>query len=172
VPGLYALLVPGLTKLTIKLMKMRFVPIFFLLMVLLNGAVGNVLAAALCPHTASEMACCPKHNSMDHGQMAGMDMTGMGEETATADVVQSASFSSDGPSELCSHCFMHSQAVNVPVVVRQIDRSSSDLIAPAPVNKAQLSLSRATSTSFVSVRTHAPPDEDNRRYIRLRVFRI
>jgi hypothetical protein len=167
-----ALLVRGVTKRTTELMKTRFVPIFFLLMVLLNGAMGNVLAAALCPHSASEMACCPKHDSMDHGQMAGMEMTGVGEETAAADVVESDSFSSDGPSEPCSHCIMHSLAVNVPFVVRQIDRRGSDLTAPAPVNIALVLLPNVTFASLVSVRTHAPPDEGNRRYIRLSVFRI
>jgi hypothetical protein len=154
-------------------MNIRFVSICFLVLVLLNSAMGSVLAATLCPHVSGAMSCCSAEPSKQHEHTDGMQMDGMQAEAPSTSTAQEQSATSVGePRTICSHCITHSKAVSVPVFLREADHKNAQVGAAAPKSFAQALVPFTASVHLISVRSHAPPGPRNPRYILLSVFRI
>jgi hypothetical protein len=154
-------------------MRIRFMSICFLVLVLLNGAMGGALAAALCPHVSGAMACCLAQKAQKHDHMAGIQMGDMESEVPSAAEPQGQESVAVGqPMESCSHCMTHSQTVVVPVLLHQVDHKNDQAVAEAPAAIAWPVTLAPACLQLISARPHAPPGPGNRRYILLSVFRI
>jgi hypothetical protein len=151
---------------------------FFLVLVLLNGAMGSVLAAVLCPHASGVLSCCIAGRSGQHDHMAGMQMPdgmpmdGMEHGTAAPSADTEREVVSAGERLApCSHCITHSRAVSTPLFLRDADHRN-DLAVAAPNSAVQVLAPSTTFFHLVSGRPHAPPGSQTRRHILLNVFRI
>jgi hypothetical protein len=152
---------------------------FFLVLVLLNGAMGGVLAAVLCPHVSGLPSCCIAQKDDQHDHMAGMEMPhgipmeGMEHGTATPSAGLEREAVSVGEGLMpCSHCITHSRAVSTPLFLREADHRNDHVAVATPVSAGQI---LPPSTSFfrlISARPHAPPGSQTRRHILLNIFRI
>ena len=171
-----------------------------ILLAVVAGAWGNVLAAAFCPHIVSTHACYlnSSHPSqsldahdmhdMDMGQVADMQMGEMQmdmsaeftDEASTqeqsepiAEVEQNSGTTVvDQPIETCSHCLNHSRLPVGSVTLREAESAKrcANLTA-APQVIEQVSLTTLPSFMF-DPREHAPPGSSSPRHILINVFRI
>jgi hypothetical protein len=164
-------------------MRTRLMSTFFLVLVLLNGAMGSVLAAVLCPHTSGVLSCCSVGQSSQHDHMSGMEMPdgmpmdGMEHGTATPspDTVSETereAVSAGNGLVPCSHCITHSRAVSTPLFLREADHRNDQVAVAAPISAVQFLAPSITFFHLVSARPHAPPGSQTRRHILLNVFRI
>jgi hypothetical protein len=156
---------------------------FFLALVLLNGAMGSVLAAVLCPHASGLPSCCIARNSDQHDHMAGMEMPdgmpmdGMDHGTATPspDTVSETEREAVSAGEglvPCAHCVTHSRAVSTPLFLREADHRNNRVAVAAPISAVQFLAPPVAFFHSVSARPHAPPGSQTRRHILLNIFRI
>ena len=180
--------------------KKRRILAFLLLLAVVAGAWGNVLAAAFCPRIASARACCLKHKShpsqspethdmhdmdmretvdMQMGDMQ-MDMSAESTEEATtqkqierlAEVEQSSEATAvDQPIETCAHCLSHSQLPLGSVTLRETESAKRSADVSAPQLVQIISFSALPSPT-VNPREHAPPGDNSPRHVLINVFRI
>jgi hypothetical protein len=160
-------------------MRTRLMSTFFLVLVLLNGAMGSVLAAVLCPHSSGLPSCCIAQNSGQHDHMAGMEVP----DGMPVDGMEHGAGKSSPHSEHeaisageglvpCSHCITHSRAVNTPLFLREADHRNDQAAVAAPISAVQFLAPSITFFHLVSARPHAPPGSQTRRHLLLNVFRI
>lgn len=172
-------------------MQKRSIFTFSLMLALVAGAWGNVLAAAFCPHLGSGRVCCVKqtnhsspsshemHDGMKDMQMGEMQMDPPSHSTREASpqqVISTEEPDSDVralelPAETCAHCFNHSQLPLSSLEVREADSAKRSVAVTAPQARQQVSLAILPSL-ILEPREHAPPGELPLRYILINVFRI
>jgi hypothetical protein len=145
--------------------------ICFLVLVLLNGATGSILAAVLCPHVPGVMTCCAAQKMEQHDHSDGMQMEMQGDTVADSDRQSLEVGLVAMPQESCAHCITHSQPLHTQLFLRASDQKDIQVLVAAPTSSLQFVPSAAFIYS-ISAMPHAPPWSQGPRYILLNVFRI
>lgn len=154
-------------------MHKRFLAATVLAVALLFSQVGSFLVAALCPHLRSGIFHCnnqltqpaTSHHDMGHMQMESLEK------------VPSLSTDPDAvalrpPTELCTHCAVHSRTRPNAVSLRETDAPKRAGDLTIPVTGLRI-VSIATSPAAVlTSRAHGPPGEYTPRHILINIFRI
>ena len=153
-------------------MRRRHLTAGILLLALLTGALGQLLASAVCPHMRmrQEHACCHARVTPDH---AAHEMMGDMQMTPAADSAPSAEVTaSDKPVEGCDHCMGRTYQSPLTVTLREADRTNhvSELEAPAAQSRSTDLASPFTAP--VPSREHSPPKASAARHVLINVFRI
>lgn len=152
-------------------MNRRFICTGMLLLALLAGAWGNVLAAAFCPHKAQEEdhACChaqTSHHMSSHHQMGDMQAKPAAEQKMEV-------LALGQPIESCAHCINHSQPGIMTATLRDADQSRRNAEVAAPFVTGEIVSAARPFVPNISARGHAPPGANSSaRYILLNIFRI
>ena len=167
-------------------MHQRSISAVILLLALLTGAAGNVLAAAFCPGFGRPHANCGEmvgasgesHSGMTH-EMHGMEMS----EMSIADGAQTNSPTTHlniateertdeiaPPLDDCIHCITRSNLPRSAVALSQAStfQSASHVDEPEAIK----AVSYLDLVPRVNAREHAPPAQSSPLYVRLNVFRI
>jgi hypothetical protein len=161
-------------------MRNRFLSTGILLLALLASSWGNVLAAAMCPHMASDHSCCHaqlSHGSASHEMMGGMQMDEMqmGDmqmtpAAAPAHETEDHAFTPPGMS--CEYCIGHSQTTATPNTLRQATLTKHGVELSAPLAPSQLITVANSFVPSITSRQHAPPGDTSARHVLISVFRI
>jgi hypothetical protein len=150
-----------------------------ILIALLMSAWVNVLAAAFCPRSAQDHACCymkqnvhrheareKAHRHETHEQMAGMQMQPVVEQKSETDAVSRIGVS-------CTHCISHSQLPASPATLRDADQSKRNDERATPQLLAAHVLTPCLFVASTLSRQHAPPGATtSARHVLINVFRI
>jgi hypothetical protein len=165
---------------SISLMRNRFLSTGILLLALLASAWGNVLAAALCPHMASDHSCC--HAQLSHGsasheimgemQMDEMQMGDMQMTPAAAPAHESDGHAFTQPGMSCEYCIGHSQTTATPNTLRQATQARHSVELSAPLAPSRRVTVASAFVPSVTSRQHAPPVDTSARHVLLSIFRI
>jgi hypothetical protein len=156
-------------------MHKRFLSTGMLLLALLASAWGNVLAAALCPHSAQQTpACCharAAHHPSAHEGMEAMEMGDMKMEPAAEEATPARAFGQLAGA--CAHCMSHSQPSTLPATLREAGQSRRGSETAMPLITAETVLRTALLVQKVPAREHAPPGAArSARHVLISVFRI
>jgi hypothetical protein len=151
-------------------MRRRHLYVGILLAALLTGALGQVLAAAMCPHMRRDHACCharvtPDHVS--HGIPGGMHIT-----PASTTAVGADPLGTDRPVEGCEHCMGRSSQSPQTAAMREVERTNRGPDLAAPAAESRLSDSAPSFNAPVPAKEHGPPKASAERHILISVFRI
>ncbi len=145
-----------------------------LLLALLLGACGRLLAAAFCPHMEQDHAsCCPaqvSHGSASHEMMDGMQMGDM--QMPSAAVHEMDANALGQPGESCAHCIGHSQTTAIPNTLREAARTNHGMERAAPLVSLQSVSFSPPFIPDITSRQHAPPGASAARHVLVNVFRI
>ena len=153
-------------------MRTRVMSTCFLVLVLLNGVTGSILAAVLCPNVPGAMTCCSAQKMEQNDHMDGMQMDMQSEAASDSNLPSLEAGSVAMPQESCVHCITHSQPVSTPVFLCGVDQKDHRVGAVAPVVAAQGLIPFTSRIYSITARPHAPPGPQSRRHILLSVFRI
>lgn len=170
-----------------------------LMLALLYGAWGNVVAAAFCPRF-SDHSCCPKHSehssaptTSQHahhqsGSLSSAENNGMGEcaahnseseSTVLSDESSNATEDVDGFSpalappvedQSCSHCLTHSQPARGPFSISSDEPNRTSAAEALPITKLPLAL-HSFAKPLPSY-DHGPPGQSHPLFVLHSVFRI
>lgn len=151
-------------------MRRRNLSVGILLAALLTGALGQVLAAAVCPHMGQDHACCharvkPDHAS--HEMPGGMHMTHASTECQGAELV-----GTDRPVEGCDHCMGRSSQSPQSATLREVERTNRGSGLATPVAESRPLDLTPSFTAAVPARDHGPPKASDHRHALISVFRI
>ena len=169
-------------------MHQRSISAVILLLALLTGAAGNVLAAAFCPSFGRPHANCGEmvgasgesHSGMTH-EMHGMEMSEMSiadEQIATNSPTTDLNIATEErtdeiaqPLDDCIHCITRSNLPRSAVALSQAStfQSASHVDEPEAIKAASYP---DLVPRVVNAREHAPPAQSSPLYVRLNVFRI
>jgi hypothetical protein len=156
-------------------MHKRFLSTGMLLLALLASAWGNVLAAAMCPHSAqSSQACCharAAHHPSSHEGMEAMEMGDVKMEPAAEQATPASAFGQLAGA--CAHCMSHSQPSTLPATLREAGQSKRGSETATPLIAAETVLRTALLVQKIPAREHAPPGAARfARHVLISVFRI
>lgn len=145
-----------------------------LLLALLSGAWGKVLAVAMCPRMGQEHACCRArvaHHHASHHEMAGMQMGDEQSKPVAEQKTDANAFSQ--PVEACAHCLEHSQLPASPTTLREAEQSKRGTEVTPTLPPARPATVVAPFTGTILAREHAPPGvASSARHVFISVFRI
>jgi hypothetical protein len=144
----------------------------FLVLVLLNGVTGSILAAVFCPNIPGVMTCCSAQKMEQNDHMDGMQMDIQSEAASDSNLPSLKAGSVEMPQESCAHCITHSQPVSTPVFLCGVDQKDHRVGAVAPVAALQELIPFTSRIYSITARPHAPPGPQSPRHILLSVFRI
>jgi hypothetical protein len=175
-------------------MRHRNLLIITLLLTLLTGGWGGVVAAAFCAHDAKHeqpaaMAenhdCCrvelehsPEHcaAAADSSSSASHEAMAIDETEAMPFVVkeraQNAAAALGQFDEACLHCVSRGGLPTTFIVAREPEQKRRDANVALPPAVNQIVSPVATFVPFPSARQHAPPGSEARRHLLLNVFVI
>lgn len=150
-----------------------------LLLALLWGAWGNVLAATMCPRMTQDHTCCRARVAHQHAaqheladmQMGDMQMAHTETEPVAEQPPDANSFSQ--PVEPCEHCLSHSQGTTMPATLREAEQSKRSADVTPTLSHATTVTVPAPPARTITAREHAPPGAaSSGRHVLISVFRI
>ena len=153
-------------------MRTRVMSTCFLVLVLLNGVTGSILAAVFCPNIPGVMTCCSALKMEQNDHMDGMQMDMQSEAVLDSNLPSLEAVSVAMPQESCAHCITHSQPVGTPVFLCGVDQKDHRGSPVAPITAVRGLIPPTSHIYSIAAMPHAPPGPQSRRHILLSVFRI